>query len=55
MDYDSEKSIESLEGVKFYDLTKQNNKQMINSQEQLVELVMELRELEKPLVCKLLR
>lgn len=43
---DSESSILSLEGVTYYDLRLQNQKNVLDSTERLVELIMELGAME---------
>ena len=40
-------SFESLKGVTYYDLLNQNEKRVLDETDQLVELVWEMREMEK--------
>ena len=51
---DSNSSFKSLENIQFYDLERQNDKKNLSSLEQLVEVIFELREIEKPRIYKLL-
>lgn len=44
---DSEQSIQSLEGVLFYDLKKQNDNKPIDENDQLVELLYSIGRMEK--------
>lgn len=52
---DSESSILSLEGIELYDLNKQNDKKVVDCYDKLVELISELREIEKPRIYELIQ
>jgi len=51
---DSESSIQSLAGIELYDLEKQNDKRILGDKEKLVEMIFQLKDIEKERVYKLL-